>query len=96
MKWVHPKTLGATIKETLAEALGVDPWYLCTNSPYYIHWVGCCSWSCHAKWDMKHPLRCKLHSWNTMRDCCKYGFTVRDDGEVYANDPEKGKTTNGH
>lgn len=90
MKWKHPLQ-GRTIKETMADALESKvgkPFRaseLGSNHPIDIRDNGMCSWSSYehltGTWN--------IHSWDTMRDCLKYGFSIGDNnGGVVANDTD--------
>jgi hypothetical protein len=79
MKWAHPLR-GRKIREALADALAEalrkpvcqeDIWE--NRSPFF-KWHDC------ARWGSKGT----LHSWDTMGDCVRYGFTVAEDGCVTA------------
>jgi hypothetical protein len=86
-KWVHPLK-GRTIKEAMADALeeklmdkdGKGPsigergfW---RNCPSDIKWNGLASWGHDGD----------IHSWDSMKDCLKYGFDIGDNGCITAND----------
>jgi hypothetical protein len=88
-KWVHPLK-GRSIKEVMADALDKAApgtifqddcfWQ---NSAALILWKGCASWG--YIYCRPHPLN-PIHSWDSMKDCLKYGFDVGEDGCCVARD----------
>jgi hypothetical protein len=94
-KWVHPLK-GRTIKQAMADALDeacmdedgkgmtFDESQFWKNHPSDICYGGAASWGYTYVGPEKNP----VHSWDSMRDCLKYGFTVGDDGCVVAVDTD--------
>jgi len=95
MRWAHPLK-GRTIREALADALTelgkgrVTEWDLASNLPLEIRNEGVVSWSAD---NVRFDGRSHFHSWNTMRDCLKYGFDLVPDcdGEISARDTDWSK-----
>jgi hypothetical protein len=96
VKWVHPLK-GRKITEAMADALDVcagKDGYKTTeifnegqfwrNGPYEIAYHGVASWGYIHNVGRSNP----IHSWDSMRDCLKYGFTVGTDGCVVATDTD--------
>lgn len=88
VKWAHPLK-GRTIREAMADALDEkcpDKVFtddgLVRNPPVVVAYEGVCSWSSLEH----HSVRWNIHSWDSMRDCLKYGFDVGNDGCVVAKD----------
>lgn len=69
MKWTHPLK-GRTIKQALAEVLNIDEGDLECNPPAHTTYFGYVLWSGPSN-GVAH-----YHSWDSVKDCLKYGFDV--------------------
>lgn len=79
MKWAHPLR-GRSIRQALADALDVYEEDLDRNPPVYVRDYGCVSWTGPYRGSEHY------HSWDSMKDCLKYGFDVCGDLCVVARD----------
>ena len=91
MKWQHPLK-GRTIKMAMADALDMastngtifDENRFWRNSGVDIAYNGVASWG----YTYYNPTKNPIHSWDSMKDCLKYGFTIDPDGCVIAIDKD--------
>ncbi len=84
--------------ETMADALGADSDSFWSNKGALYNWWGCELWGMSDR--LGPGLLRNYHSWDSLKNCLKYGFSVRDGGDVCANttDEEQLKkgTRDGH
>jgi len=93
IKWAHPLQ-GRRIKEAIADALDVDESQIWQNNSVWENRVGGCTWGvsncplARQIGPMDYRRRYDLHSFCTMKDCLKFGFTIdHDDNSITQNTP---------
>jgi len=84
MKWAHPLK-GRTIRQALADELGIQEHQLQRLPPIVVCYEGTVSWVGPHFQSGEH-LGKHYHSWDSMKDCLKYGFDIMDDLCVVARD----------
>jgi hypothetical protein len=86
MKWVH-SLKGRTLVQAIADVLDMPEESYWTNKGVLYNWHGCALWGMNSH--DKTAERKSVHSWDTIKECLKYGFTIDDEHCVIA----KGKDT---
>ena len=90
MKWKHPLK-GRSIKEAMADALTEHTGFCFDENEFWrnnstdIIYNGLCSWGTYQH---QSATGSNYHSWDSMKDCLKFGFDISPNNEISSVDKE--------